>query len=209
MRLFVGLGNPGRNYEHNRHNIGFMALDSIVERHKFSGWEKDFKGLVCKGKLGTENIVLLKPQTFMNLSGQSVQAVAAFYKIVPDDIIVFHDELDLQAGKIRIKKGGGAAGHNGLRSIDESLGQMYWRVRLGIGHPGMKEMVSGHVLSDFAAGDEKWLGLLLDGISENAERLAKGDNAGFMSKVAQTVDPPKPKEPKEKKEEKKEVKDGI
>lgn len=209
MRLFVGLGNPGKQYQDNRHNIGFMALDSIVERHKFSGWEKDFKGLVSKGKLGTENVVLLKPQTFMNLSGQSVQAVAAFYKIVPDDIIVFHDELDLQAGKIRIKKGGGAAGHNGLRSIDESLGQMYWRVRLGIGHPGMKEMVSGYVLGDFTDADAKWLGLLMDGISENAERLAKGDTAGFMSKVAQTVDPPKPKEPKEKKEEKKEVKDGI
>jgi PTH1 family peptidyl-tRNA hydrolase len=209
MRLFVGLGNPGKQYQHNRHNIGFMALDIIVERHKFSGWEKDFKGLVCKGKLGDENVVLLKPQTFMNLSGQSVQAAAAFYKILPDDIIVFHDELDLQAGKIRIKKGGGAAGHNGLRSIDEHLGQMYWRVRLGIGHPGVKEMVHGYVLGNFTDADEKWLGLLMDGIAEHAERLAKGDTAGFMSKVAQTVDPPKPKEPKEKKDEKKEAKDGI
>lgn len=211
MRLFVGLGNPGQKYQLNRHNIGFMALDVIVERHKFSGWDKDFKGLVAKGKLGTENIVLLKPQTFMNVSGQSVQAAAAFYKILPDDIVVFHDELDLEGGKIRIKKGGGAAGHNGLRSIDEQLGQMYWRVRLGIGHPGMKEMVSGHVLGDFNDADEKWLVPLLGGISEHAERLAKGDTAGFMSKVAQTVDPPKPKEPKEKKEPKdtKEAKDGI
>lgn len=199
MRLFVGLGNPGKQYQLNRHNIGFMALDIIVERHKFSAWEKDFKGLVCKGKLGGENIVLLKPQTFMNLSGQSVQAAAAFYKILPDDIVVFHDELDLQGGKIRIKKGGGAAGHNGLRSIDEQLGSMYWRVRLGIGHPGMKEMVSGHVLGNFAEEDEKWLVPLLSGIGEYADRLAKGDTAGFMSKVAQTVDPPKPKEPKEPK----------
>ncbi len=218
MRLFVGLGNPGQKYQLNRHNIGFMALDVIVERHKFSGWEKNFKGFVSSGTMGGEKLVLLKPQTFMNLSGQSVQAAAAFYKILPDDIVVFHDELDLAGGKIRIKKGGGAAGHNGLRSIDESLGQMYWRVRLGIGHPGMKEMVSGHVLGDFVAEDDKWLVPLLGGIGEHAERLAKGDTAGFMSKVAQTVEPPKPREPKEPKEpkeqkepktEKKEIKDGL
>ena len=157
MKLIVGLGNPGKQYQLNRHNIGFMALDIIVERHKFSGWEKDFKGLVCKGKLGTENIVLLKPQTFMNLSGQSVQAAAAFYKILPDDIIVFHDELDLQGGKIRIKKGGGAAGHNGLRSITAHCGNDYWRVRLGIGHPGDKTLVHAYVLNDFAKVEKPWV----------------------------------------------------
>lgn len=212
MRLFVGLGNPGKQYQLNRHNIGFMALDVIVERHKFSDWEKKFQGLVSSGTLGGEKVLLLKPQTFMNVSGQSVQAAAAFYKILPDDIVVFHDELDLAPGKLRVKKGGGAAGHNGLRSIDEHLGQMYWRVRLGIGHPGMKEMVSGYVLGNFGNDDEKWLVPLLSGIGENAERLANGDTAGFMSKVAQEVEPPKPKEPKIKKEQeemKKEVKDGI
>lgn len=211
MRLFVGLGNPGKQYQLNRHNIGFMALDVIVERHKFSGWEKKFQGLVSSGSLGGEKVLLLKPQTFMNVSGQSVQAAAAFYKILPDDIVVFHDELDLAPGKLRVKKGGGAAGHNGLRSIDEHLGQMYWRVRLGIGHPGMREMVSGYVLGNFGDFDEKWLVPLMSGIAENAERLAKGDTAGFMSKVAQEVEPPKPKEPKVKKEQeiKKEVKDGI
>ncbi|MDF3023360.1 MAG: aminoacyl-tRNA hydrolase [Alphaproteobacteria bacterium] len=215
MRLFVGLGNPGKQYQLNRHNIGFMALDVIVERHKFSDWEKKFQGLVSTGNLGGEKVLLLKPQTFMNVSGQSVQAAAAFYKILPDDIVVFHDELDLAPGKLRVKKGGGAAGHNGLRSIDEHLGQMYWRVRLGIGHPGMKEMVSGYVLGNFGSVDEKWLVPLLSGIGENAERLAKGDTAGFMSKVAQEVEPPKPKEPKEPKikkeqeEKTKEVKDGI
>lgn len=211
MRLFVGLGNPGKQYQLNRHNIGFMALDVIVERHKFSGWEKKFQGLVSSGSLGGEKVLLLKPQTFMNVSGQSVQAAAAFYKILPDDIVVFHDELDLAPGKLRVKKGGGAAGHNGLRSIDEHLGQMYWRVRLGIGHPGMREMVSGYVLGNFGDFDEKWLVPLMSGIAENAERLAKGDTAGFMSKVAQEVEPPKPKEPKVKKEQEitKEVKDGI
>lgn len=212
MRLFVGLGNPGKQYQLNRHNIGFMALDVIVERHKFSDWEKKFQGLVSSGTLGGEKVLLLKPQTFMNVSGQSVQAAAAFYKILPDEIVVFHDELDLAPGKLRVKKGGGAAGHNGLRSIDEHLGQMYWRVRLGIGHPGMREMVSGYVLGNFGDMDEKWLVPLLSGIGEHAERLAKGDTAGFMSKVAQEVEPPKPKEPKVKKEQeeiKKEVKDGI
>ena len=198
MRLFVGLGNPGQKYQLNRHNIGFMALDIIVERHNFSAWEKKFKGLVCSGTLGNEKIVLLKPQTFMNLSGESVQAAAAFYKILPDDIVVFHDELDLAPGKIRVKKGGGAAGHNGLRSIDEHLGAMYWRVRLGIGHPGIKDYVSPYVLGNFDAQDEEWLVALLGGIGEYAERMATGDTAGFMSKVAQELQPPKEEKTKDK-----------
>jgi len=191
MRLIVGLGNPGRQYQFNRHNIGFMALDVIVERHKFSGWSKKFQGEIADGTLDGEKILLLKPQTFMNLSGQSVQAAAAFYKIKPEDIVVFHDELDLAPGKVRVKKGGGAAGHNGLRSIDEHLGKEYWRVRLGIGHPGNKDMVSPYVLGNFSGEDENWLVPLLAAIGDYAGKLAQGDNDGFMTKVAQQLQPPK------------------
>lgn len=207
MRLFVGLGNPGQKYQLNRHNIGFMALDIIVERHGFSDWQKKFKGLACDGTLDGEKILLLKPQTYMNLSGESVQAAAAFYKIKPEDIVVFHDELDLAPGKLRTKKGGGAAGHNGLRSIDEHLGKEYWRARLGIGHPGVKDYVSPYVLGNFTKEEQdEWLVPLLSAIGEHAPRLAGGDHDGFMSKVAQELQPPKPeKEPKKKKE----AKDGI
>lgn len=208
MRLFVGLGNPGQKYQLNRHNIGFMALDVIVGRHGFSDWQKKFKGLVSDGTLGGEKILLLKPQTFMNLSGESVQAAAAFYKIKPGDIAVFHDELDLAPGKIRTKKGGGAAGHNGLRSIDEHLGKEYWRVRLGIGHPGVKDYVSPYVLGNFTQEEQDdWLAPLLAAMAEHAPRLAKDDPDGFMSKVAQELQPPK--EEKEDKPKKKEAKDGI
>lgn len=199
MRLIVGLGNPGQKYLLNRHNIGFMALDVLVGRHDFSGWEKKFKGLVCDGVLGGEKVLLLKPQTWMNLSGESVQAAAAFYKIKPEDIVVFHDELDLAPGKLRVKKGGGAAGHNGLRSIDEHLGKDYWRVRLGIGHPGVKDYVSPWVLGNFTQEEQdEWLVPLLSAIGEHAPRLAAGDHDGFMSKVAQELQPPKAE--KEKKE---------
>lgn len=204
MWLIVGLGNPGAQYSHNRHNIGFMAVDEIVRRHNFSAFARKFKGQVASGELGGEKVLVLKPETFMNLSGESVQAAAAFYKIPLDNVIVFHDELDLAEGKIRTKRGGGAAGHNGLRSIDEHLGQDYWRVRLGIGHPGDKERVHGHVLGDFAKADAVWLEKLLEAAGAEAPRLVKGDMPGFMSKVAQALEPPKPK-----KEEKKEVKDGI
>jgi len=198
MWLIVGLGNPGSQYQHNRHNIGFMAVDEIIRRHNFSSPSKKFQGVVSDGTIGGEKVLALKPQTFMNLSGQSVQAAAAFYKIPPEQVIVFHDELDLAAGKIRTKIGGGAAGHNGLRSIDEHLGPDYWRVRLGIGHPGEKDRVHGYVLGDFGKADEQWLGKLLEAIGDNAERLVKKDMEGFMSKVSQALQPPKP--PKEKKE---------
>ena len=200
MWLLVGLGNPGSQYRHHRHNIGFMAADSISRRHKFSPWKKKFQGEISEGMLGDEKVLLLKPQTFMNLSGDSVQAAATFYKIATDHIIVFHDELDLASGKIRAKFAGGAAGHNGLRSIDEHLGKDYWRVRLGIGHPGDREFVTNHVLGDFAKADEVWLNPLLDAIAEEAERLVTDDMDGFMSKVAQVLQPPR--ENKKQKEEK-------
>lgn len=207
MRLFVGLGNPGQQYQLNRHNIGFMALDVIVERHKFSGWSKKFQGEMSTGSVGDEKVLLLKPQTFMNLSGQSVQAAAAFYKIRPEDIVVFHDELDLAPGKVRVKKGGGAAGHNGLRSIDQHLGQDYWRVRLGIGHPGNKDLVSPYVLGNFSREDENWLVPLLVAMSDRIELLARNDNDGFMSKVAQDLQPPKAAAPAEMNKETKKKKE--
>lgn len=200
MWLIVGLGNPGSQYQHNRHNIGFMAVDEIIRRHNFSGPSKKFQGIVSEGMIAGEKVLALKPQTFMNLSGQSVQAAASFYKVPPEQVIVFHDELDLAAGKIRTKIGGGAAGHNGLRSIDEHLGQNYWRVRLGIGHPG-KEHVHGYVLSDFAKADEAWLVKLLEAISDHAERLVKKDMEGFMSKISQALQPPRPAKPKKEKED--------
>ncbi|MBI3440365.1 MAG: aminoacyl-tRNA hydrolase [Proteobacteria bacterium] len=198
MWLIVGLGNPGSQYQYNRHNIGFMAVDEIIRRHNFSEPKKKFQALVSEGVLGGEKVLLMKPQTFMNLSGQSVQTAVAFYKIPLDHVIVFHDELDLLSGKIRTKFSGGAAGHNGLRSIDECLGQDYWRVRLGIGHPGDKERVLGHVLGDFSRADRGWLEKLMGAIGEHAEWLVKRDMDGFMSRVARVLVPPKP--PKEKKE---------
>jgi PTH1 family peptidyl-tRNA hydrolase len=204
MWLFVGLGNPGPKYQHNRHNIGFMAMDDFVRRHNFSGWTKKFQGEISLGEIGGEKVLLLKPETFMNLSGQSVQAAAAFYKIAPANIVVFHDELDLQPGKIRVKKGGGSGGHNGIKSIDAHLGPDYWRVRIGIGHPGDRNLVSHYVLNDFTKADAEWIGNLLDAMSRRAERLAAGDTDGFMSKVAQDTAPPKPDKETAKEQEKKE-----
>ena len=199
MWLIVGLGNPGSQYQYNRHNIGFMAVDEIIRRHNFSTPSKKFQAIVSEGTLGGEKVLLMKPQTFMNLSGQAVQAAAAFYKVPLEQVIVFHDELDLAAGKIRTKIGGGAAGHNGLRSMDEHLGPDYWRVRLGIGHPGDKDRVHSYVLGDFAKGDENWLTKLLEAIGDNAERLVKKDMDGFMSKVSQALAPPRPEKPKTEK----------
>jgi PTH1 family peptidyl-tRNA hydrolase len=201
MWLIVGLGNPGSQYQHNRHNIGFMAVDEIIHRHNLSEPKKKFQALVSEGDIAGEKVLLMKPQTYMNLSGQSVQAATAFYKIPLSHVIVFHDELDLASGKIRTKFAGGAAGHNGLRSIDEHLGKDYWRVRLGIGHPGEKELVTGHVLGDFSKADKDWLEKLMTAIGENAERLVKKDMDGFMSKVSAALRPPKPKKEEEKKEE--------
>jgi len=200
MWLIVGLGNPGPQYQHNRHNIGFMAVDEIIHRHNLSEPRKKFQALVSEGVIGEEKVLAMKPQTYMNLSGQSVQAAAAFYKIPMDHVIVFHDELDLVSGKIRTKFAGGAAGHNGLRSIDEHLGKDYWRVRLGIGHPGEKELVTGHVLSDFSKADRDWLEKLMAAIGEHAGLLVKKDMGGFMSKVSQAMLPPRPKKEEKEKE---------
>jgi PTH1 family peptidyl-tRNA hydrolase len=191
MKLFVGLGNPGAKYAGNRHNIGFMALDRIASDHGFSPWKRAFQGLACEGRLGADKVVLLKPETFMNLSGQSVQAAVAFYKLQLADVTVFHDELDLAPGKCRVKQGGGHAGHNGLRSIHAHLGDAYGRVRLGIGHPGHKDAVANYVLHDFAKADQEWLDDLLRGLSDGAAALADGDAARFMNAVALRTAPPR------------------
>jgi len=191
MKLFVGLGNPGARYAGNRHNIGFMALDRIAADHGFGPWKKAFHGLVAEGRLGEEKMLLLKPETFMNLSGQSVQAALAFHKLPLADVTVFHDELDLAPGKMRVKQGGGHAGHNGLRSIHGHLGEAYGRVRLGIGHPGHKDAVADYVLHDFAKADAVWLDDLLRGISDGAVALAAGDATRFMNAVALRTAPPR------------------
>ena len=191
MKLFVGLGNPGARYAGNRHNIGFMALDRIAADHGFGPWKKAFHGLVAEGRLGEEKMLLLKPETFMNLSGQSLQAALAFHKLPLADVTVFHDELDLAPGKMRVKQGGGHAGHNGLRSIHGHLGEAYGRVRLGIGHPGHKDAVADYVLHDFAKADAIWLDDLLRGISDGAVALAAGDATRFMNAVALRTAPPR------------------
>lgn len=191
MKLFVGLGNPGAKYAGNRHNIGFMALDRIAADHGFGPWKRAFQGLACEGRLGEEKVILLKPETFMNLSGQSVAEAMRFYKLTPDDITVLHDELDLAPGKARVKQGGGHAGHNGLRSIHGHIGEAYGRVRLGIGHPGHKDAVAAYVLHDFAKADQDWLDDLLRGISDGAAALAAGDGAKFMNAVALRTAPPR------------------
>ncbi|MDN5003753.1 aminoacyl-tRNA hydrolase [Bradyrhizobium sp. GCM10027634] len=183
MRLFVGLGNPGAKYARNRHNIGFMAVDEIARRHGFAPWRRRFQGETSEGTLGPERVILLKPTTYMNESGRSVQEAASFFKIVPGDTTVFHDELELPPGKVRVKIGGGIAGHNGLRSISAHIGNEYRRVRLGIGHPGVKEMVHGHVLSDFAKADNEWVMTLCDAVAEHAALIAKGTDATFANRV--------------------------
>lgn len=185
MRLWVGLGNPEPGMARQRHNVGFMAIDAIATRHGFSPWRQRFKGLVAEGTVGGERVIALKPQTYMNGSGESVQPAAAFYKLSPERITAFHDELDLVAGKVRVKRGGGAAGHNGLRSMDRMLGTPeYWRVRIGIGHPGSKERVQGHVLGNFAKADEGWLSELLDALADAAPLLAADKPEEFMTRVA-------------------------
>jgi peptidyl-tRNA hydrolase, PTH1 family len=185
MLLWAGLGNPEPAMLRQRHNIGFMAIDRIADRHGFSPWRQRFKGLVAEGSIAGQKILALKPLTYMNGSGESIQPAAAFYKLGADAITVFHDELDLVPGKVRVKRGGGAAGHNGLRSTDRMLGTPdYWRVRLGIGHPGTKERVTGHVLGDFSKADQDWLPDLLDAVSDAAPLLAQGKPEEFMTKVA-------------------------
>lgn len=183
MLVFAGLGNPGAKYANNRHNVGFMAADAIARRHSFSPWSKKFQGLIAEGTLAGEKIILIKPQTFMNLSGQSVGEALRFYKLDPSALTVFYDEIDLAAGKVRVKVGGGSGGHNGIRSLDDHVGKAFRRVRIGVGHPGVREMVHGHVLGDFAKADREWLEVLLDTIADDAGLLAKGDDNSFMNRV--------------------------
>ena len=191
MILLVGLGNPGAKYERNRHNVGFMAVDRIAADHGFTPWRARFQGQVAEGRLGDTRTVLLKPGTFMNLSGQSVGEAMRYLKLDPAQVLVLHDELDLAPSKVRLKLGGGHAGHNGLRSIHQHIGDAYRRLRIGIGHPGHKDRVAGYVLSDFAKAEEAGLDDLLRGISDGAEALAAGDDARFMNAVAARVAPPR------------------
>lgn len=206
MLVFAGLGNPGAKYASNRHNVGFMAADAIARRHSFSPWSKKFQGLIAEGTLAGEKVILIKPQTFMNLSGQSVGEALRFYKLGPSALTVFYDEIDLAAGKVRVKVGGGSGGHNGIRSLDQHVGKDFRRVRIGVGHPGVKEMVHGHVLGDFTKADREWLDVLLDAIADGAGLLAEGDDNSFMNRVTLALrdkltptgddDRPPPKAPK-------------
>mgnify|MGYP002621827991 FL=1 len=202
MKLWVGLGNPGAKYAGNRHNIGFMALDRIAADHGFGPWRAKFQGELAEGTLAGEKVLLLKPQTFMNLSGQSVAAAQRFHKIDLADVTVFHDELDLAPGKCRLKSGGGHAGHNGLRSIIAQAGADFQRLRLGIGHPGHKDRVSAYVLHDFAKADAEWLDDLLRGISDGAPHLARGEGARFLNAVAARTAPARNDAPKAAKQPK-------
>ncbi|MBP6818943.1 aminoacyl-tRNA hydrolase [Ferrovibrio sp. MS7] len=195
MLLLVGLGNPGPEHQRQRHNIGFMAIDAIAERYNFAPFRKRFQGELAEGVLDGIKTLLLKPQTYMNLSGKSVGEAAHFYKLPPAQVVVLHDELDLAPGKLRVKLGGGHAGHNGLRSVDAAIGADYRRVRLGIGHPG-KEQVLGFVLQNFSKVEQDWLNPLLEAIADAAPALARGDDVGFMNKVALKLTPPRNDPPK-------------
>ena len=183
MRLFVGLGNPGTKHAHNRHNIGFMAVDEIARRHGFPPWRRRFQGETTEGSLDGERVVLLRPMTFMNESGRAVQEAAGFFKLAVGEVTVFQDELELPAAKVRVKVGGGIAGHNGLRSISAHIGNDYRRVRLGIGHPGVKELVHGYVLSDFAKDERPWVQALCEAIAESAGLLTTDRDSTFQNKV--------------------------
>lgn len=188
MWLLVGLGNPGAKYKDNRHNVGFMAIDAIADRFSIGPFKAKYQGQLAEGRIGDQKVALLKPETFMNESGRSVGAAAKFYKIDPDHIIAFHDELDLAPAKIRVKTGGGNAGHNGLRSMDAHLGTPnYIRVRLGIGHPGDKDRVHSYVLGDFSKAEKVWLDPYLEEIGRQAELLITGKDSDFMSKVAYAI----------------------
>lgn len=184
MQIWAGLGNPGASYAMHRHNIGFMAADVLADMYRFGPWKLRFQGLTSEGRIGDEKILLLKPQTFMNESGRSVGEAMRFFKLEPGDVTTFYDELDLDPFRVKVKTGGGTAGHNGIRSIDAHIGADFRRVRLGIGHPGHKERVTGHVLGNFAKADMDALASMLGAVAAEAPWLAKGDDARFMSEVA-------------------------
>ncbi len=194
--LIAGLGNPGSQYAKNRHNAGFMLADALHDHYRFKPWRAKFDGFLSEGTIGERKIYLLKPMTYMNVSGVSVGPALRFYKLKPGALIVAHDEMDLAAGKLKMKTGGGDAGHNGLRSITEHVGPDYRRLRIGVGHPGDKARVTGHVLSNFTKTDAAWFVPMLDAMVEAAPHLADDDDVGFMNKVALLTQPPKPKKPK-------------
>jgi len=184
MFLLIGLGNPGKEYQNTRHNVGFMALDDIIKRYNFSGPKVKFQGEIFDGVIGDEKVLALKPMTYMNLSGRSVKEAASFYKIPLSNIIVFHDEIDLAVGKIKVKIGGGAGGHNGIKDIDDQIGKEYKRVRIGVGHPGEKDKVTGHVLSKPSKDDHGQLEVVISSVSSAVEQLLDGDDGGFMAGVS-------------------------
>ncbi|NJC32840.1 PTH1 family peptidyl-tRNA hydrolase [Sphingomonas jejuensis] len=184
MQIWVGLGNPGGSYALHRHNVGFMAVDTIADMHGFSPWKARFQGLAAEGRIGAHKLLLLKPATFMNESGRAVGEAMRFFKLAPGDVTLFHDELDLAPMKVKVKMGGGTAGHNGLRSTDAHIGADFRRVRIGIGHPGHKDRVTGHVLGNYAKAEMDPLAEMLGAIAAEAPRLADGDDARFMNEVA-------------------------
>ena len=188
MLLFVGLGNPGAKHAGNRHNIGFMVVDAIARRHGFPPWRRRFQGVASEGTIGGERTIMLLPGTYMNESGRAVAEAVNFYKLALSDIVVFHDEIELTPGKVRVKSGGGIAGHNGLRSISAHVGNDYRRVRIGVGHPGVKEMVHAHVLGDFAKAEREWVETLCDVVADNAELIAQGKDSTFQNKVHLAMD---------------------
>ena len=208
MLIIAGLGNPGGKYAGNRHNIGFMAVDAIYRRHNFSPWSKKFKSEIAEGEISGEKVLLIKPQTYMNLSGEAVGEAMRFYKLQPANLVAIYDELDLPSGKARLKTGGGHGGHNGIRSLDAHCGKDYRRLRLGIGHPGVKELVQHHVLSDFAKADQVWLEPLLDALADNADMLVRKEDSQLMNKLALALGG-KAEEEKPKLEKKKAAKSHI
>ena len=183
MRLIVGLGNPGPRHTGNRHNIGFMAVQAIAQRHGIGPWRRRFQGVACEGAIGGERVLLLLPGTFMNESGRAVAEATQFYKLAASNVVVVHDEIDLPPAKLRVKLGGGVAGHNGLRSISSHIGNEYWRVRIGVGHPGDKDLVYAYVLNDFAKSERAWVAGICEIIADNADLLVKGEDASFQNRV--------------------------
>ena len=193
MLVLAGLGNPGAGYAGHRHNMGFMAVDAIASLYRFSPWRKKFQGELAEGEIAEARILLLKPMTYMNLSGQSVAAALDFYKLEPAALTVFHDEIDLLLGRVKVKLGGGHGGHNGIRDIMAHLGPDFRRVRLGVGHPGEKDLVHNHVLQDFAKAERELAAKVIEAVAAEAPRLIASDDGGFMSRVAYLLTPPKPK----------------
>ncbi len=198
MRLLVGLGNPGAKYANTRHNLGFMAVDRVVDQYRLGTWRTKFQGHTVQGEIDDTKVAVLKPMTFMNESGRAVSEAMTFYKIALEDVLVFFDEIELSPGKIRVRQGGGHAGHNGIRSLVSHIGEAFWRIRLGVGHPGDKNRVSGYVLQDFAKSDEDWVNTLVDAASDAVPLLVSGEDNRYMTQVAQTMHgvptPPSPRD---------------